>query len=49
VGRASRARRPGGELPEAEALWRIDPDLSALLEDDADREGGEAPEQRETS
>ena len=33
VGRTSRTRR---EPPEAEALWRTDPELDELVDDDAD-------------
>jgi DNA recombination protein RmuC len=48
VGRASRRHRT--ELPESEALWRTDPELPELVDDDAEREDDRAPgERRESS
>jgi DNA recombination protein RmuC len=47
VGRSPSRRRPP-ELPEAEALWRTDPEVDELVDDE--REDGGAPaERRETS
>jgi DNA recombination protein RmuC len=49
VGRASRRRPQRTELPEAETLWRTDPDLPELVEDDAAREDDRAPGARRES
>src|SRR3954452_2068300 len=34
VGRAPARRRPRADLPEAETLWRADPELTELVEDE---------------
>jgi DNA recombination protein RmuC len=48
VGRAPRSRRPR-ELPEAEALWRSDPELDELVDEEAERAEPEAPSRRRES
>ena len=47
VGRSPRSRRPA-ELPEAETLWRSDPEVDELV-DEVERSEHEAPSQRRES
>ena len=50
VGRTPRSRSPrAAEPPEAEALWRSDPDLDELLEDEQGRTHADAPRRRTSS
>jgi len=50
VGRAPRRRATPPELPEAETLWRTDPDVAELVDDEGEREGPAArAERRSTS
>ena len=49
VGRTARARRPHADLPEAETLWRADPELSALIGEDGARDVGRDSDGRRES
>jgi DNA recombination protein RmuC len=49
VGRAPRRRTPRSELPEAEALWRSDPDVDELVHDEAKAEDTGSSGQRRSN